>query len=308
MWYLTSRGKALTDPPFHRFADFIGPRADRFAILTSLLPEMGLRHLVLPVAGNRHIVISPPGTEQGFPFQGRAVTILTAHYDRVAGSPGANDNSAAVFLLLKAARRLGNQGGAPWLLILTDKEELGPGQGLREQGSYSLGETLRRGGLGKARIFSFDACGTGDTLVISTVTDTLLRNEEGTGALRTRSSFRALRDRALRAARDLSLDRVLLLPTPFSDDAGFLRAGISAQTITVLPRAEASAFASLVRSRPELSGALISRERARETGPAHIPATWRRLNTEGDTHYQLSPEHFDTVIRFAEELCRGRRP
>jgi hypothetical protein len=305
MWYLNSRGKPLIDPPFHRFFDFISPGADRFAILTSLLPEMGLSYLVLPVAGNRHILISPSGIEGG-PFQGLgAVTILAAHYDRVSGSPGANDNSAAVFLLLKAARKLWDRPGAPWLVILTDKEELQAGQGLREQGSYSLGETLRHGGLRGARIFTFDACGTGDTLVISTVTDTLLRNEQGIGAVRTRSSIRTLRDRALRAARDLSLDRVLLLPTPFSDDAGFLRAGISAQTITVLPRAEASAFASLVRARPEFSGALINRERARETGLSLIPATWRRLNTDSDTHHQLSPEYFDTVVRFAERLCEG---
>jgi hypothetical protein len=304
MWYLSSRGKPLTDPPFHRFSDFISPGADRFTILKALLLEMGLPYQVLPVAGNRHILISPSGIDRGLPFRGRgAATILAAHYDRVPGSPGANDNSAAVFLLIRAAQKLWDRGSAPWLIILTDKEELQAGQGLREQGSYSLGEALLRGGLRGARIFTFDACGTGDTLVISTVTDTLLRNEGGPGAIRTRSSIRTLRDRALRAARDLNMDRVLLLPTPFSDDAGFLRAGISAQTITVLPQAEASAFASLVRARPEFSGALISRERARETGLTRIPATWRRLNTQGDTHHQLSPEHFDTVVRFAERLC-----
>jgi hypothetical protein len=310
MWYLRSRGKPLADPPFHRFFDFVSPGADRFAVLASLLPEMGLRYLVLPVAGNRHFLIKPlkveTKAETGLPPRGRrAVTILAAHYDRVAGSPGANDNSVAVFLLLKAAQKLWGREAPPWIVILTDKEELGAGQGLREQGSYSLGETLRRGGLGGARIFIFDACGTGDTLVISTVTDTLLRNERGAGALHTRSAIQSLRDRALKAARELGLDRVLLLPTPFSDDAGFLRAGISAQTITVLPQAEASAFASLVRARPELSGALISREQAREAGGALIPATWRRLNTNSDTHHKLSPEHFDTVIRFAEKLCEG---
>jgi hypothetical protein len=306
MWYLRGRGKPLTEPPFHRFFDFISPGADRFAVLASLLPEMGLRYMVLPVAGNRHFLINPLQAETELPPRGRrAVTILAAHYDRAAGSPGANDNSAAVFLLLKAAQKLREREAPPWIVILTDKEELGAGQGLREQGSYSLGETMRRGGMGEARIFIFDACGTGDTLVISTVTDTLLRNERGTGALRTRSAVQALRGRALKAARELGLNRVLLLPTPFSDDAGFLRAGISAQTITVLPQAEASAFASLVRARPELSGALISRERAREAGPALIPATWRRLNTNSDTHHKLSPEHFGTVIRFAEKLCEG---
>jgi hypothetical protein len=304
MWYLYSGGKPLIEPPFHRFFDFIGPGADRFAIIKSLLPEMGLNYLVLPVAGNRHFLIFPSPAAN--PLRGfRAAMVLAAHYDRAKGSPGANDNSVAVFLLLRTAQKLKERNTGPWMIMLTDKEELGPGQGIREQGSYSLGEALRQGGLGGAQIFIFDACGTGDTLVISTVTDTLLRNEQGAGALHTRLVIRKLRERALRAARDLGLDRVLLLPTPFSDDAGFLRAGISAQTITVLPRTEASAFASLTRSRPEYSSALISRERAQEAETALIPKTWRRLNTGGDTHHKLSPEHFGMVIRFAEELCRG---
>jgi hypothetical protein len=304
MWYLNSGGKPLTDPPFHRFCEFIGPQADRFGIIKSLLPEMGLNHQVLPVAGNRHFLIFPSPSAN--PLRGgQAAMVLAAHYDRARGSPGANDNSAAVFLLLRAAQKLRERKTESWLILLTDKEELGPGQGIREQGSYSLGAALRQVGLRQARLFIFDACGTGDTLVISTLTDTLLRNEQGAGALQTRHLVRKLRERALRAARDLGLGQVLLLPTPFSDDAGFLRAGIGAQTITVLPRTEASAFASLVRSRPEFSGALISREQAREAETALIPKTWRRLNTGSDTHHKLSPEHFGMVIRFAEELCKG---
>jgi hypothetical protein len=297
MRYLSSRGKPLTEPPFHRFFEFIAPEAKRFDILKSLLPEMGLNHLVFPVGGNRHFLIFPPG----LPLQNRPSLVLAAHYDRAPGSPGANDNSAAVFLLLQAARK--SQG--PWMIILTDKEELGEGQGIRDQGAYSLGEALRRSGIGAAKLFIFDACGAGDTLVISTGTDRLLQNEMGTGALRARFSIRALRDQALRAARNIGLDRVVLLPTPFSDDAGFLRSGISAQTITALPRAEASAFASVVRTRPELAGALISREQARGLEGALIPETWRRLNTPGDTCHKLRPECFDMVSRFAAELLRG---
>jgi hypothetical protein len=301
MRYLSSRGKALTRPPFHRFFEFIAPEAQRFEILRSLLPEMGLKHMVFPVAGNRHFLVFPPGG--GLPFRNRRPsTVLAAHYDRAPGSPGANDNSAAVFLLLRAAQKI--QNPASWMIVLTDKEELREGQGIRDQGAYSLGEALRKGGIGAAKVFIFDACGAGDTLVISTGTDRLLRDERGAGALHARSSIRALRDQALRAARNIGLDRVVLLPTPFSDDAGFLRSGISAQTITALPRAEASAFASMVRARPELAGALISREQARAQETALIPETWRLLNTPGDTHHKLSPEHFDMVSRFAEELLR----
>jgi hypothetical protein len=299
MQYLNSRGKPLTEPPFHRFFEFIAPEAKRFDILRSLLLEMGLNHMVFPVEGNRHFLIFPPGT--GLPFQNRPAMVLAAHYDRAPGSPGANDNSAAVFLLLRAAQK--NQGS--WVIILTDKEELREGQGIRDQGAYSLGEALRRNGIGAAKLFIFDACGAGDTLIISTGTDRLLQNERGAGALHTRFSIRALRDQALQAARNIGLDQVLLLPTPFSDDAGFLRSGINAQIITALPRAEASAFASVVRARPELAGALISREQARGLEKTLIPETWRRLNTPGDTYHKLWPECFDMVSRFAGELLRG---
>jgi hypothetical protein len=301
MRYLSNRGKPLTEPPFHRFFEFISPGARRFDILRSLLPEMGLKHLVFPVAGNRHFLIFPQGEE--LPFHGRRPSmVLAAHYDRAPGSPGANDNSAAVFLLLQAAQK--TRSPASWMIILTDKEELQDGQGIRDQGAYSLGEALRRGGIGAAKVFIFDACGAGDTLVISTCTDRLLRDETGAGALRIRSSIRVLRDQALRAARSIGLERVVLLPTPFSDDVGFLRSGISAQTSTALPLAEASAFASVLRARPELTGALISREQARGLGTGLIPKTWRRLNTPGDTFHRLSPEHFDMVSRFAGELLR----
>jgi hypothetical protein len=301
MRYLNSRGKPLIDPPFHRFLEFIAPKAERFEILKSLLPEMGLTYIVFPVAGNRHFLIFPSGG--GLPFQGsRPSMVLAAHYDRAPGSPGANDNSAAVFLLLKAAQKLRNH--APGMIILTDKEELREGQSLRDQGAYSLGEALRRSGIGAAKVFIFDSCGTGDTLIISTGADRLLRNETGAGALHKRFLIQNLRDQALQAARNIGLNKVLLLPTPFSDDAGFLRSGITAQTITALPREEASAFASLVRSRPELAGALISREQAEEN-TAPIPETWRRLNSPEDTHHKLSPEHFDMVSRFAEELLRS---
>ncbi|MDR0400588.1 MAG: M28 family peptidase [Treponema sp.] len=303
MRYLSSGGKSLTEPPFHRFFEFIAPSAKRFEVLQSLLPEMGLHYMVFPVAGNRHFFIFPPG--MGLPFRDRRPSmVLAAHYDRAPGSPGANDNSAAVFLLLRAAKRCSVRGRAPWMIILTDKEELREGQGLREQGAYSLGESLRRSGIKRARLFIFDACGAGDTLIISTGTDRLLQNETGPGAVHIRFLIQDLRNRALQSARNIGLNRVLLLPTPFSDDAGFLRSGIAAQTITALPRKEASAFAALIRARPELAGALISREQA-EGNTELFPATWRRLNSPGDTHYKLSPEYFDMISRFAGDLLRG---
>jgi hypothetical protein len=300
--------KDPADPPYNRFLDFIEAGADRFGIIKSLLEEFHLNSLVLPIAGNRHFFIFPRArslkTSAGFPFRDQNPVILAAHYDRVPQSPGANDNSAAVFHLIKTALKLEEQKAGRWIIIFTDKEELRAGEGITDQGSYTLAETLRQGGLGGPRVFIFDACGAGDTLIISTATDHLLRNDEGPGIRKARQQIQDLRRHALKTARDLNLQKVLLLPTPFSDDAGFLRAGIPAQTITMLPAAEAHPFAALLRGQPHFSGALLSREIQETADKERIPETWRSLNSPEDSHLRLSPEHYGQIVRFAAGLCR----
>jgi hypothetical protein len=100
------------------------------------------------------------------------------------------------------------------------------------------------------------------------------------------------------------MDKVLLLPTPFSDDAGFLRAGIPAQTITVLPGTEAGPFISFLRKKPGIAQALINREVQKNYDPRVIPETWRRLNGPGDSRLRLTPEHFFRVVQFACALSK----
>jgi hypothetical protein len=294
--------------PWNRFADFTAPGADRFALLKSLTEEMGLNAVVIPIGENRHFFVFPPGQNirnaGEFPFRAQSPVILAAHYDRVPGSPGANDNSAAVFQLLLTAQNLG--GGEPgrWMFIFTDKEELLAGEGVQDQGSFGLAEKLRRWGLGDARVFIFDACGTGDTLIISTTTEYFLKNGEEPGPGKTRRLVQNLRDRALESARQLRMDKVLLIPTPFSDDAGFLRAGIPAQTITVLPAGEAALYAGVLRKRPDFAELLISGALRETADRLLIPETWRLINGPSDSPLRLTPEHYRRVIRFAAELCR----
>lgn len=293
-----NRGGSMEEAPFHRFYEFIAPGADRFEILQTLLKETGLRFSVEHIARNRHLSVFPRR-----PSQARPSTALVAHYDRAAGSPGANDNSAAVFQLIAAAMKLEEGENTAWRIIFTDKEELEAGEGIRDQGSYALAKSLRDRGDGGMRFFIFDACGAGDTLVISTAADRLLKNEGGLGIGRTLSAVQHLRDHALETARRLFLQKVLLLPTPLSDDAGFLRAGIAAQTITVLPSAEAAAFASLLRRKGDLAEALLSREVLSRHDLSEIPATWRSLNGPADSPLLLTPRYYQQVIHFACALC-----
>jgi hypothetical protein len=282
----------LGEDSYKRFDDFIAPGVDRFELLRSVLEEFKLSPRILNTGGKRHIAA-------GMPTAGRP--LLIAHYDRSANSPGANDNSAAVFILIEAALRMRDDRAVPQI-IFTDKEELSGGQKLEEQGSYSLALYLKEQGLGASRVFCFDACGAGDTLIISTAADHLLKNEDTPGAETVRRRIQELRDLALEAAREARLDRVLLLPTPFSDDAGFLKAGISAQTITVLPAPEAAAFASLSRTKPEIIRAILSSS-APPPDRRLIPETWRSLNGPGDSPLRLTKEHWGKVAEFAQALA-----
>jgi hypothetical protein len=305
-----SAGEWARESPYDRFFDFIAPDADRYVILSELLKSLGLNAAAITVEGGRHFFGFPPQhtlkSPSGLkiPFRGKSPVILVAHYDRAPCSPGANDNSAAVFQLLKAALRLGGQEADYWMIIFTDKEELCAGEAVTNQGAFSLAEKLKALGLGDARVFIFDACGTGDTLIVSSTTDILLRYDERPAIRNASRLLTGLRNHALDSARSLHIERILSLATPFSDDAGFLRAGFPAQTITVLPTGEAGPYAVLLRRRPEFAESLING--AARSDPDHllIPETWRCLNGPADTHLRLTPEHYERVIRFAVGLCR----
>ncbi|MDR1899469.1 MAG: Zn-dependent exopeptidase M28, partial [Treponema sp.] len=300
MALIKSRGDPWEETPYNRFSDFIAPGADRYRILSSLIDSMGFNSLVFPIGGRRHFFIFPSGHRlniaAGFPFRGRSPVILAAHYDRVVGSPGANDNSAAVFQILKTALRLLEQKTDYWIIIFTDGEELGAGEGFENQGSFALAEMLRQGGLGDARVFIFDACGTGDTMVVSSTTDYILRNEESAGTRRARQLIGDLREHALETARNLRLEKVLVAPTPFSDDGGFLRAGILAQTICMLPTEEAAPYASLLRMRPEFADFFLAGAIQDTADRFNIPETWRCLNGPSDSRLRLTPMYFDRVV------------
>ena len=282
-------GGLFQKKPYYRFKEFISPQADRFTLLCSILDDCFLPKQILEIESKRHILI---GKSMDNFVKGRP--IFTAHYDRAPQSPGANDNGAAVFQLIEAALHFAStQNDDNALFIFTDGEELSKGQNLRMQGSYSLGLYLKNSGFGNSPIFTFDACGTGDTLIISTASDELLKNESGRGAETARRKAQSLRRTALEAARRARLEKVLLLPTPFSEDAGFLLSGMTAQTITVLPHNEAA----LAQNN---KNAVFS-----NADRTLIPETWRSLNGPGDSPLRLTPEHWKTIPAFAGALAVG---
>jgi len=303
--------------PYNRYFDFIAPDADRYAILLEHINALNLNSAVIDIAGNLHIFIFPPGQKSlrqsggVFPFNKLSPYLLCAHYDRVPGSPGANDNSIAVFQLLDTAAVLAKRRIDKWIIVFTDKEELKAGEGIENIGSFSMAEKLKSWGLEKAKIYNFDACGSGGVFIFSTTTDLILRAsgvESGRPNIRkVRKNIASLRDHALVTAQRLRLDKVLLAPTPFSDDVGFLRAGLAAQTVTMLPANEANQYGTLLRGRPGFGNLIISGEIKNPGEYRHLPETWRGLNNEQDTPSRLTPQYFQTVVNFMAGLCAGGR-
>jgi hypothetical protein len=288
-------------PLYCRFSDFIDMGKNRFNTLISILDDLKLPVSIVNMDNRRHIFVSPSSCAVKSPGK-KAFTVLVAHYDRTPGSPGANDNGAAVFMLIETALRLRGRVTDEWLIILTDKEELSQGESLKEQGAYLLAKGLKKTHLEACKFFIFDACGRGNTIIISRTAGYLLKNEHSGSIAPLKKQLRLLQLRAIEAAKSSLAGRFLLMPTPFSDDIGFLRAGLAAQTITVLPEKEAADFSGLARRNELYINALISSEQQRRRGVEHIPRTWRLLNTPEDTAEQLDWSNFESIVQFAIQL------
>jgi len=296
--------------PYDRFAYFIASKVDRYKTLLTTIEKLSLNSFVISIGDNRHIFILPPDKKlprlKGdlFPFAGESPYIFVAHYDRVAGSPGANDNSIAVFHLLNIANTLIKRGISQWIILFTDKEELKAGESFEKQGSFALGQKLKSWGLEKAKIFNFDSCGTGDTFIISTITDIILGDSDNPNITKLKDNIRLLRNHVLETAHNLRLEKVLLAPIPVCDDIGFLRAGLASQTITMLPNAEALQYGEILRKYPEFSKLLISGEIKTSPERRHLPTTWRNLNTPADTPDRLTPQYFEQIINYIIALIQ----
>lgn len=268
------------------FQCFTEPGSDRHGLLWDFLSDSNLSPQSITMAEAHHILIGPHRNSSGKTPQ----RVLVAHYDCVPGSPGANDNGAAVLQLIGAAKLLQTEGVANWYILFTDKEERCRGSAINSQGSYLLAQAFKTIGLGTAHFYIFDACGRGNTLILSTALDQLSKKAMSETMTRKINQTRSLRGYALERARSLMIRRIQLLPTPFSDDLGFLSAGLTAQTITILPENETE---------------LLSNRTFRSLNSITTP-TWQLLNSPQDRRDTLTEEGFAIIPDFAFALCAGR--
>ena len=289
------QAQAIIDSPL--FSAFLEPAADRRAFITERLAAHGIPYRTVALQDKTHIVISYRQSAYNPRFK---MKTLIAHYDRAAGTQGANDNSAACIQLLLFAQTLLQKRDAHNIrIIFTDGEEAGA-DGIKNQGAYRLGQGLRALSMQQDDIFVFDMCGSGDTLILS---------ESGIYGRDTRktAALTALHRRCRIYADAACRGRWLSLPTAYSDNAGLISAGLTAQVITVLPRAEADLLMRYMPRSEALQRCIITNAHVPPDSPlaAVIPQTWQRMHTPQDRLETLTPQAFilvDKMLRYLAEV------
>lgn len=284
----------MTDSFNELLRRFCDVDCDRFGFLTTLLEWKDIPFDVLP-GGGKHILVKPRRQK---PFlEDRCRKILTAHYDRYPGTPGANDNSAAVFILLKHIDTLQRADYAHNTLILfTDSEELKPGDSIRSQGSWKLAEHWPEEQKLKDIFIVLDMCGIGDTLVWGRTAGKIPGIDRG----RLAPLYDSLKDLLLRYSRREAMD----INDLFSDDLGFLLQGMTALQVSMLPWKEAVEWKK--RLSPPGKQALKNLEDVDSLKESikYLPPCWQNNHSPGDSLSTLEARAFKTMESFLRDLSR----
>lgn len=226
----------------------------------------------------RHAFVSAEGQGENFQVDvgaGDRILVLAAHHDAVPGSPGANDNAAAVGILLALAHGLAGR----------------PPESLRVRLLFPAAEELDYLGArayvqdrplnGIVGMLSLELCGIGDSVVIWDA-------PESTPFLR---SVTAALER-LGRRRDESYHVVGTIPAFGSDHQAFAAAGIPAYGLSIVPAREADALREFVLNPTESPFGADGR----------IPAPFDTYHTPGDALTTLDPSACAAVLAALEAV------
>ena len=291
------------------FQKFIAPDCDRRQFILDMLKDFGVPAVPLSLEGAHHILVKFPPT--AYNPQYKMKTVL-AHYDRVDTSPGANDNSAAVFQIIYWARRLLRFPGFHNVqIIFSDGEEMGGSEGVSEQGAFGIATKFRSLGLTQQDVYAFDCCGRGDFVILS-------QAGKGKGSISFQRQFNSLVERTEDLIKSVAGRKWAPLPVPYSDNAGFLACGIPAVAITLLPAQEVVSYLRELKQHPGLQAAVMKSSQRQDVGARKIkplepyqvqekmPMTWRLLHTEYDNLASLTPESFPLMEALLDALAKAR--
>ena len=291
------------------FKAFLKKDLNRCDFISQWLSAHNVPHSIVNLAQKKHIIIKYPAQFYDKNFK---MKTLTAHYDRAPDTQGANDNSASCFILMNFAKKLCSYTRPHNIkIIFTDGEEAGAA-GLKEQGAYTLGTGLKKLKMDGDDIFVFDMCGRGDTLILS-CSGIFGRDKAKTKRLD------ELHKRAGLLAQRACPNKWLSMLTAYSDNAGFIAAGLFAQVITVLPRKEAETLLHCLPKEKltgqnktamgELTDMVIKNQKPPQGSPFEkiIPFTWQLMHTADDKIETLNSEAFTLTEKYLTALAENYR-
>ena len=268
--------QALPDPsPLDLARVFEGrPNAERQALVARYLDARG-------VPFETHRFDTFEGTGENYIVEvggGERVLVLIAHHDAVPGSAGANDNAAAIGILLRLLARTAADPPRDLRVrfLFTAAEELGY-LGAR---AYVRAAALRD----VAGVVSLELCGIGDNLALW---------DAGAPTDLTRAFSRAAEGLGYR--RDETYHVVGRIPVFGSDHRAFAAAGVPACGLTVIPGSEA----------PALRRFIFSPWRGVLRQLVHRPPPFDTYHTPRDRSETLDPAALDRVGAALAALIRS---
>ncbi len=288
---------------FPELQAFCAKDCNRYNFIQQYLEKHGLSSIPISVNGKVHIYVKFPNSAYNPQFR---IKTIIAHYDRVEGSPGANDNSAAVFYLMNWAVRLQQKWSFHNIrIVFTDGEEIGVG-GVKDQGAYTLAQVFKDLNIINNDIYVFDCMGRGEIPVIAKTHLPVSMDRKFL------TQFSGLYERAKTILRTACPASWIELPVSYSDNAGFLACGIPAVAITMLPKEEATEYLKNLFLYKDLENIVMNRDSSMDTNKSitpdyiykeKIPYTWRLLHTTFDNVQSLSSQSFSIFAKILNELA-----
>ena len=291
------------------FQKYIASDCDRLSFLQNYLSERGVSSSVIPLGEKKHLYVNFPSTAYNPMFK---IKTIISHYDRVAGSPGANDNSLANFALADFASTLCKSRQVHNVRIFfTDGEELGA-EGVSSQGAFALADLFRKLGIVNDDVYVFDACGRGEVAILARA------GLDSKSAGQFKKKFLDLYERTQNLLRKSMPNSWMTLPVPYSDNAGFLACGIPAVAITFLPKDEVSFYYSNLMADKNLEKAVMNCRIDSEPKNAtdlsiqkfkyieKMPKTWRLFHTEYDNYLSLTSESYALIKKILMQIAEAK--
>jgi len=259
------------------FLDFIEHPQNRKEFIQNMLNNNGLDAPILQMDGKNHIYVNFPKAQYS---KNKSIKTIIAHYDIYPGSPGANDNSFAVYCILKWAVWLhkgyqNSQAQHNVRVIFTDGEECGE-DGVKSQGAFPLAKVFKNLNIVNDDIFVFDCMGRGDVHCICNCSIPFSPNSFFG------KKYNALEQKACVAISKISNGNCFKIKSNYSDNASFLANGIPAICITMLPFDELQKYIFLKK----------------------IPDTWKILHSKEDSINNLTFNSYIKCFQLLTEILK----